>query len=822
MPAQTVIQLRRDTAANWTSANPVLAAGEVGYDSTNNKIKIGNGSSTWTVLSYASGEAGPTGPTGPAGPTGATGPQGVSITLKGTVANVGALPPSGNSVNDAYIVTVDGDLYIWNGTTWNSAGQIVGPEGPAGPPGPTGPTGPTGDEGIVAQTEAPVNTDILWLDTDAEGYSAPGVVAGGTAGQILSKVDGTDYNTAWIDNSAESTYYLVRNNTGATIPKGTLVAASGAEPSGRVDVVPFEVTGLQDSELRVMGVATANITNGVNGTVMSFGTLKDIDTRGSTASAIAVGDETWAEGDILYAHPTVDGKLTKVRPQHDLAVAFITVRHASSGQLAVRIVPGNFHLEWLHDVQIEDPTESQILAYDETAGLWKNIDIPPSGVASGGSAGQILSKINGTDYNTQWVNAPTATGLVLARTNLVPQPNFEIGTGGWVGTGDENGAASGISTTSTSPQSGNFCGYVYTFNGYTYFTEFFLYEPILASGVYSVSFWLRSPSGTRNFTIYANIGGRSVSQNVTVGTSWQKVEFLNVASGGYESAAIQINADGDFFIDSVIIESAATYTGTYFDGNTTDTASFDYAWTGAANNSKSIASAIVTLTEIASAIPRGGTAGQVLTKTSDANYATTWTTPTLSAADVSRLNGWAVGSIEPRPRHLNTSSRNIFSQQMELSVFTPIADLTVSQITMASVIPTQVQSYAAMGLYQLSGANGDVNGILSTNGTLLARTANDTTLFTSTNTSYTRSFSTAGGYPSSVTLIAGNTYAMAHLTRLQSGGSAGSRSAYVAVPNPTIMSIPYLNITVGTTLTSLPTSFTQANLSQQQIWGKLS
>jgi hypothetical protein len=73
----------------------------------------------------------------------------------------------------------------------------------------------------------------------------------------------------------------------------------------------------------------------------------------------------------------VDGKLTKVRPQHDLVVAFITVRHASAGQLAVRITSGN-HLEWLHDVDIEDPADDQILAYDETAGLWKNIDIPES------------------------------------------------------------------------------------------------------------------------------------------------------------------------------------------------------------------------------------------------------------------------------------------------------------------------------------------------------------------------------------------------------------------------------------------------------------
>jgi hypothetical protein len=130
-----------------------------------------------------------------------------------------------------------------------------------------------------------------------------------------------------------------------------------------------------------MGMATANISNGVNGTVMSFGTLTGLDTRGSTASAIAVGDETWAEGDILYAHPTVDGKLTKVRPQHDLAVAFITVRHASSGQIAIRIVPGNNHLEWLHDVALNAPADNEVLAFDSASGLWKNQTAAEAGLA---------------------------------------------------------------------------------------------------------------------------------------------------------------------------------------------------------------------------------------------------------------------------------------------------------------------------------------------------------------------------------------------------------------------------------------------------------
>jgi plastocyanin len=239
-----------------------------------------------------------------------------------------------------------------------------------------------------------------WVEVNGVVENPGSVPIGGTVGQILAKVDDTDYNTEWIDNAAESTLYLVRNNTGATIPKGTLVAAAGAEPSGRIDVSPYETTGQQDSELRVMGVAIQNIANGVNGTVMSFGTLTGIDTRGTSVSPIAVGDETWAAGDILFAHPTVAGKLTKVRPQHDLAVAFITVRHASTGQIAVRIVPGNNHLEWMHDVLISGSVQNnELLSYDLSNGLWINKTAEEAGLSIT-SHNHTLDSLSNVDINS--------------------------------------------------------------------------------------------------------------------------------------------------------------------------------------------------------------------------------------------------------------------------------------------------------------------------------------------------------------------------------------------------------------------------------------
>jgi hypothetical protein len=48
----TVIQVKRGTASAWTSANTVLTAGEIGFESDTKKMKVGDGSTAWTSLAY--------------------------------------------------------------------------------------------------------------------------------------------------------------------------------------------------------------------------------------------------------------------------------------------------------------------------------------------------------------------------------------------------------------------------------------------------------------------------------------------------------------------------------------------------------------------------------------------------------------------------------------------------------------------------------------------------------------------------------------------------------------------------------------------------
>jgi hypothetical protein len=52
MAVQTQIQTRRGAAATWTSTNPTLAAGEIGFESDTGNFKIGNGSTAWASLAY--------------------------------------------------------------------------------------------------------------------------------------------------------------------------------------------------------------------------------------------------------------------------------------------------------------------------------------------------------------------------------------------------------------------------------------------------------------------------------------------------------------------------------------------------------------------------------------------------------------------------------------------------------------------------------------------------------------------------------------------------------------------------------------------------
>jgi len=103
--------------------------------------------------------------------------------------------PNSPSVNDTF--TINNRTWKWNGVTWDAviSTTVVGPTGPKGD---TGATGAQGIQGIKGDTGATGNTGA----TGATGTAGPGLVSGGTTGQILSKASSTNYDTTWVSTSS--------------------------------------------------------------------------------------------------------------------------------------------------------------------------------------------------------------------------------------------------------------------------------------------------------------------------------------------------------------------------------------------------------------------------------------------------------------------------------------------------------------------------------------------------------------------------------------------------------------------------------------------
>lgn len=118
----TRIQVRRDTATNWTTNNPTPASGEMCYETDTGKLKIGNGTDTYTNLPYV-GDGGSTGTTDYTQLTNK--PQINNVELQGnkTLAELGVQPDTGfkfwSGTQTEYdgIITKDNDtLYFITGT----------------------------------------------------------------------------------------------------------------------------------------------------------------------------------------------------------------------------------------------------------------------------------------------------------------------------------------------------------------------------------------------------------------------------------------------------------------------------------------------------------------------------------------------------------------------------------------------------------------------------------------------------------------------------------------------------------------------------------
>jgi Collagen triple helix repeat (20 copies) len=142
----------------------------------------------------SAGATGLTGATGPQGPIGLTGPQGVKGD-KGDAGAAGATGPQG-PIGLTGPTGAMGPQGIKGDKGDAGAAGATGATGPQGPIGLTGPQGVKGDAGATGLTGSAGATGPQGA-MGPQGVAGQGVPTGGTTGQVLSKVDGTNYNTQW-------------------------------------------------------------------------------------------------------------------------------------------------------------------------------------------------------------------------------------------------------------------------------------------------------------------------------------------------------------------------------------------------------------------------------------------------------------------------------------------------------------------------------------------------------------------------------------------------------------------------------------------------
>jgi hypothetical protein len=224
----------------------------------------------------------------------------------------------------------------------------------------------------------------------AEGEAGIGVPSGGTAGQIISKVDGTDFNTDWIDPPI-AVSYGVADITGLT-----------SELAGKVD--NNQVLTNVPSGAVFIDTTYSNLSEFANDT--NFITLADIP-----ASASAWGDLTGTLSNQTDLQNALDAKSDTDTTYTNLSEfvndtnfivlgdvpAAATVAQGTKADSALQNITGE-SIKSLSDVfSTMVPADGQILTYDTTNG-WQAQNAPEGGVVAWGDLTGTLS--NQTDLQS--------------------------------------------------------------------------------------------------------------------------------------------------------------------------------------------------------------------------------------------------------------------------------------------------------------------------------------------------------------------------------------------------------------------------------------
>jgi hypothetical protein len=232
--------------------------------------------------------------------------------------------------------------------------------------------------------------------------------------------------------------FEVKNQTGSTIPKGTLVGFVGTVgSSGRLLVAPYLANGSQPSEYAV-GLTRETIVDGADGIVIDHGKISGLNTS------------AWAAGTILYASASSAGQLTSTRPlapNNKIVVAAVVNSSVNAGTLEVRMTLGS-SLSNDELVELSTLSNGQTLIYNSTTGRFEN------SLAAGSGTVTSVAATAGTGISVS--GSPITTSGTLTITNTAPDLTVSLtGAGATSVTGTYPNFTISSTDTNTTYSAGN-------------------------------------------------------------------------------------------------------------------------------------------------------------------------------------------------------------------------------------------------------------------------------------------------------------------------------------------------------------------------------
>ena len=234
-----------------------------------------------------------------------------------------------------------------------------------------------------------------------------GLPAGGTAGQILSKVDGTDYNTTWIDNFAPNVELYAKNQSGSAMTKGQVVYIAGVDNASDTPRLALADADTEATSSKTIGRLKQDIPNDGFGYVVTEGIIEGIGTGSATA-----GQSIWLSstaGGVVYGAPPA-------KPAHGVYLGVVVRAHASNGKVYVKVQNG-FETTELHDFSSTQATDGQVPVWSDELGLYVpgNIssgaivsEAAPTGAADGQFWLDSTTLTTYVRYDSSWVQAAPA------------------------------------------------------------------------------------------------------------------------------------------------------------------------------------------------------------------------------------------------------------------------------------------------------------------------------------------------------------------------------------------------------------------------------